>query len=188
MSFFFFILQTELVVVHTKDGQEVENIEIENVQIITDGEEGSAMEGVQVSEDYIIINDPASGCIKIMDSKSGELVAVVPSEGEDNQVQTITMSEEGSVSMVTLMAEGEEEGGGEMVTLMESGVENTVESNQVTEEIHIIEGVDGLEHSEVQKIIANVNSEDLISVSLETSDGELNIREEEEAIASNEQT
>ena len=150
MKLFFTFQDSDYVVVH--NDQTGDTVEIENVEIIAEDDENSAVEDLQVSEDFVIINDPASNCVKIVDSKSGETVAVLPSDSiSDNQIQTITMSQEGEISMVTLLANEEPEEGhmDEVSTLLET--DDVVK--EVTEEIHVLEG--GMEQTEVQQIIEN---------------------------------
>jgi len=150
VKLFFTFQDSDYVVVH--NDQTGDTVEIENVEIIAEDDENSAVEDLQVSEDFVIINDPASNCVKIVDSKSGETVAVLPSDSiSDNQIQTITMSQEGEISMVTLLANEEPEEGhmDEVSTLLET--DDVVK--EVTEEIHVLEG--GMEQTEVQQIIEN---------------------------------
>lgn len=165
------------------DDHTEENVEVQNVQIVTDADGKAATEGLQVSDDYFIINDQDASCIRIMDSKTGEVVAVLPSESSDNQIQSITMSEEGEVSMVTLLAPGDEETIAEMVpsdALLETVDDNihVIAGKQDTEQVHVIGG-EGLEHAVVQEIIASVHPDDLVTdVAMETSEHELNMNED----------
>jgi hypothetical protein len=109
-----------------------ENVEIENVEVVTgDGEETSVVEAVQVTDDYLVITDESNAVMRVLDRTTGETVAIVPManmDNSDNQVQTITMSEEGEVSTVTMVPNTCEDVS-EMVTIAQ-----------------LIEGDDGLVH------------------------------------------
>ncbi|XP_060577562.1 transcription factor E4F1-like isoform X2 [Ruditapes philippinarum] len=123
----------EIVVVQTGDMEaHRENVEIENVEVVTgDGEETSVVEAVQVTDDYLVITDESNAVMRVLDRTTGETVAIVPManmDNSDNQVQTITMSEEGEVSTVTMVPNTCEDVS-EMVTIAQ-----------------LIEGDDGLVH------------------------------------------
>lgn len=78
------------------ENQEVQELqEIQNVQIVTNEDGDNLIEGVQVSDNYIVINDPEGGGMKIIDSRTGETVAFVPvvnNEGADENNQTVLVS------------------------------------------------------------------------------------------------
>jgi hypothetical protein len=115
-----FVFQTAEIVVlplqgrkaHSDDGEH--NIQIQDIEVV----EGT--EALQVTDDYLVITDPEQGVMRVLDSTTGETVALVPmSNLEDSQVQTITMSEEGVVSAVAMAASdsaGEEE---DMITVQQ---------------------------------------------------------------------
>lgn len=87
----------EFVVVQTDmENQEVQELqEIQNVQIVTSEDGNNLIEGVQVSDNYIVINDSEGGGMKIIDSRTGETVAYVPvvnNEGVEDNNQTVLVS------------------------------------------------------------------------------------------------
>ena len=95
-------------------GQDVK--EIQNVEIVTNNDGNNLIEGVQVSDNYIVITDPETGAMKILDSRTGETVAYVPvgsGDEAENGNQTVLVSTEmgteiEAVAMAPLM-EGETE-------------------------------------------------------------------------------
>ncbi|XP_052771389.1 transcription factor E4F1-like isoform X2 [Mya arenaria] len=94
---------TEYVVAYEEQEDVKPGEEIQNVQIISDE---TQMDSVEVTGDYQAITDEEAGLIHILDTKTGEVMAVVPlsGDGTENQVQSITMSQDGQVSMVTLLS------------------------------------------------------------------------------------
>lgn len=87
--FFFLFQAAEFFVVQTDmENQEIQNVEIvsKDIQVVssTDGTNSNLIEGVQVSDNLIVITDPESGGMKIIDSRNGETVAFVPVVNSDN--------------------------------------------------------------------------------------------------------
>lgn len=84
---------TEYVVVQTDLGDE----NVQNVEIITDGEVDPAfLEGVQVTDDYVVVTD-ADENMKILDSRTGETIAMMPLSSiadSDNHIVTMTTDNE----------------------------------------------------------------------------------------------
>ncbi|XP_045213317.2 transcription factor E4F1-like isoform X2 [Mercenaria mercenaria] len=140
----------EIVVVQTGEMEDqVQNVEIENVEVVAgDGSETSVVEAVQVTDDYLVITDEETGVMRVLDRTTGETVAIVPManmENSDSQVQTITMSEEGEVSTVTMVPDANGDVG-EMVTIAQliEGGEVLTQDIETEDGIttHIIQAVD----------------------------------------------
>ncbi|KAL4239609.1 Transcription factor [Mactra antiquata] len=109
---------TEIVVVQSNDRDEAEeNVQVKDIEVLTN-EDGTlaTVETLQVTDDYIVITDTSNNCMRVLDSKSGETVAIVPmtDSTDADKVQTITIPQEGDVSTVTMVPESEV---GEMVTI-----------------------------------------------------------------------
>lgn len=154
----------EIVVVQTREMEEqVENVEIGNVEVVTgDGEETSVVEALQVTDDYFVITEEGNSMMRVLDRTTGETVAIVPMtnlDNSDNQVQTITMSEEGGISTVTM-------------------VPNT--SGDVSEMITIAQLIEGGE-----VLSENIDTEDGITAHDIQTDGQSEEEQVDEEIAEN---
>lgn len=103
---------TEYVVVQTGLSAE----DLQNVEIITEGEvDQNFLEGVQVTDDYVVITDSGDN-MKILNSKTGETLAMMPlstiNDGgqivtlpiADNQIEAVAMapSSVGEIETVTI--------------------------------------------------------------------------------------
>lgn len=103
---------TEYVVVQTGLSAE----DLQNVEIITEGEvDQNFLEGVQVTDDYVVITDSGDN-MKILNSKTGETLAMMPlstinAGGQivtlpiaDNQIEAVAMapSSVGEIETVTI--------------------------------------------------------------------------------------
>lgn len=103
---------TEYVVVQTGLSAE----DLQNVEIITEGEvDQNFLEGVQVTDDFVVITD-ADENMKILNSKTGETLAMMPistiNDGgqvvtlplSDNQIEAVAMapSSVGEIEAVTI--------------------------------------------------------------------------------------
>lgn len=90
--------------------------DLQNVEIITDGEvDQNFLEGVQVTDDYVVITDSGDN-MKILNSKTGETLAMMPlstiNDGgqivtlpiADNQIEAVAMapSSVGEIETVTI--------------------------------------------------------------------------------------
>ena len=62
--------------------------QIQNVEIVSTADGSNLIEGVQVSDNYVVITDPETGGMKIIDSRSGETVAFVPVMNADSAADT----------------------------------------------------------------------------------------------------
>lgn len=76
---------------------------VQNVEIITDGEVDSAfLEGVQVTEDYVVVTD-ADENMKILDSRTGETIAMMPiSSIADSDNHIVTMTTDNQIEAVAM--------------------------------------------------------------------------------------
>ncbi|XP_061191303.1 transcription factor E4F1-like [Saccostrea echinata] len=78
---------TEYVVVQTGLSAE----DLQNVEIITEGEvDQNFLEGVQVTDDYVVITDSGDN-MKILNSKTGETLAMMPISTIDDGGQIVTL-------------------------------------------------------------------------------------------------
>lgn len=90
--------------------------DLQNVEIITEGEvDQNFLEGVQVTDDYVVITDSEDN-MKILNSKTGETLAMMPistiNDGSqivtlpiaDNQIEAVAMapSSDGEIEAVTI--------------------------------------------------------------------------------------
>lgn len=134
---------TEIVVVQSNDSDG----QLQNVEVLTN-EDGSTatVEALQVTDDYIVVTDASNNIMSVLDSKTGETVAIVPmsnSDSSENQVQTITMSQEGEVSTVTMVPDNNGEVG-EMVTIAQliggDGLHQVMETTDGME-VEVLEAV-----------------------------------------------
>ena len=62
--------------------------QIQNVEIVSTADGSSHVEGVQVSDNYVVITDPETGGMRILDNRSGETVAFVPVVNGDDEADT----------------------------------------------------------------------------------------------------
>ena len=90
----FYFQAAEYVVVQT-DMSEQEVQEIQNVEIVANNDGSNLVEGVEVSDNYIVITDEETRGMKIIDSRTGETVAYVPvgaGDEADPDSQTVLVS------------------------------------------------------------------------------------------------
>ena len=101
--------------------QEGDAEHVQNLEIITNEEGQSLIEGVQIAEEYYVISGADGTEMQLMDGKTGQVVAVVPvsSGGNDSEIQTITLTHDNEMSSEM------EEVASETAVLLE-----TVESNE----------------------------------------------------------
>ena len=79
--------------------------QIENVEIVSTADGTNQVEGVQVSDNFVVITDPETGGMKIIDNRSGETVAFVPmvnADGEGDGNQTVLVSADMGTEIETI--------------------------------------------------------------------------------------
>ncbi|XP_060064172.1 transcription factor E4F1-like [Ylistrum balloti] len=121
--------QTEYVVLQT----DLRDENLHNVEIVTEGEVDTTMlEGMQVTDDYIVVTDSDQG-MKILDSKTGETIAMMPlSSLTDGDSQLITMTSENEIEAVAMAP-------GSTLDLSDSIVEQAMMVANVEEQVETTE-------------------------------------------------
>ncbi|XP_021375430.1 transcription factor E4F1-like isoform X1 [Mizuhopecten yessoensis] len=152
--------QTEYVVLQT----DLRDENLHNVEIITEGEVDTTMlEGMQVTDDYIVVTDSDQG-MKILDSKTGETIAMMPlSSLADGDNQLITMTAENEIEAVAMAP-------GSTLDLSDSIVEQAMMVANVEEQVETTE-------SPIQSIVDGTISGIVTEQMIITSEAATNITE-----------
>ncbi|XP_033744051.1 LOW QUALITY PROTEIN: transcription factor E4F1-like [Pecten maximus] len=135
--------QTEYVVLQT----DLRDDNLHNVEIVTDGEVDTTMlEGMQVTDDYIVVTDSDQG-MKILDSKTGETIAMMPlSSLADGDNQLITMTSENEIEAVAMAP-------GSTLDLSDSIVEQAMMVANVEEQVETTETIQGIVDGDLSGIV-----------------------------------
>lgn len=155
---------SEIVVVQAES--EEQDVEVENAESVAIDNE-AVVESLQVTNDYLVVTDEETNVMRVLDRMTGETVAIVPMsdpDSSDSQIQTITMTEEGEISTVTMVPEVEDVE--EMVTIAQliEGGQVLTEALEMEDSIpaEVIDGV-GTEDSITTEVVNGVDTEDGIT-------------------------